>query len=345
MRLMSAGRGFFAPKWKRAPSLFGANLPLARGGGGGAASWLLVQRVAAAKVFFSTEPPSEKKCDVTGDMVQPGSDHMHFRDSKHDHPLNIQKTWQNPTQNHVWSDAEIEERMKEFPQHKPVTISDKIMHFIVKDVLYHGFNRLTGFDRTNPTARSCEWRLIILESVAGCPGMVAAGMRHFRSLRTLKRDHGWIHTLLEEAENERMHLLVCITMFKTGIVTRSVVILGQYFIVAFLMLTYVINPKALHRFVGYLEECATQTYADLIKSVNTPGTHLHKDWKHLKAPQIAKNYWRMKEDAMWVDVLRNLFADETNHRDVNHTFANMQNDDPNPYVKKHLADAAKAWRK
>lgn len=25
-----------------------------------------------------------------------------------------------------------------------------------------------------------------------------------RSLRKMERDHGWIHTLLEEAENERM---------------------------------------------------------------------------------------------------------------------------------------------
>jgi len=42
-----------------------------------------------------------------------------------------------------------------------------------------------------------------LETVAGVPGMVGAMARHLRSLRTMTRDHGWIHTLLEEAENER----------------------------------------------------------------------------------------------------------------------------------------------
>lgn len=36
--------------------------------------------------------------------------------------------------------------------------------------------------------------------------MVAGTLRHLNSLRKMKRDHGWIHTLLEEAENERMHL-------------------------------------------------------------------------------------------------------------------------------------------
>ncbi len=50
-------------------------------------------------------------------------------------------------------------------------------------------------------------------SVAGVPGFVAAGFRHFRSLRTLQRDHGWLASLLEEAENERMHLFVCLKMY------------------------------------------------------------------------------------------------------------------------------------
>jgi len=54
-----------------------------------------------------------------------------------------------------------------------------------------------------------EWlrRIILLESIAGVPGMVGGTLRHLRSLRLLRRDGGWIHTLLEEAENERMHLL------------------------------------------------------------------------------------------------------------------------------------------
>lgn len=39
-------------------------------------------------------------------------------------------------------------------------------------------------------------RIIMLETVAGVPGMIAAMARHFDSLRKLTRDHGWIHTLL-----------------------------------------------------------------------------------------------------------------------------------------------------
>ena len=43
---------------------------------------------------------------------------------------------------------------------------------------------------------SSNSRIIMLETVAGVPGMIAAMARHFHSLRKLTRDHGWIHTLL-----------------------------------------------------------------------------------------------------------------------------------------------------
>lgn len=49
--------------------------------------------------------------------------------------------------------------------------------------------------------------MIFLETVAGVPGFVAGMVRHLRSLRNMERDQGWIHTLIEEAENERVHLL------------------------------------------------------------------------------------------------------------------------------------------
>lgn len=41
-------------------------------------------------------------------------------------------------------------------------------------------------------------------------------VRHLKSLRRMTRDHGWIHTLLEEAENERMHLLTALELRRPG---------------------------------------------------------------------------------------------------------------------------------
>ena len=120
--------------------------------------------------------------------------------------------------------------------------------------LYHTFNFVTGYKEGNASVKSIEWRLIVLESIAGVPGFVAAGFRHLRSLRRLQRDHGWIATLLEEAENERMHLLVCLQMFEASKVTRAMVLAAQFTMAPLLMLVYLVHPRSMHRFVGYLEE-------------------------------------------------------------------------------------------
>ena len=92
--------------------------------------------------------------------------------------------------NHIWSNDELEKVSIE--KHEPVTMSDHFMKGVM-NILYHGFNFVTGYDPVDPSPRSVAWRLIILESFAGVPGFVAAGFRHFYSLRTLKRDDGAMH--------------------------------------------------------------------------------------------------------------------------------------------------------
>ena len=158
--------------------------------------------------------------------------------------------------NHIWSNDELDRVSIE--KHEPVTMSDHFMKGVM-NALYHGFNFVTGYDPVDPSPRSVAWRLIILESFAGVPGFVAAGFRHFYSLRTLKRDHGAIYTFLEEAENERMHLLVCLKMFEASPITRALCVAAQFGMTPFLALTYAIHPGSMHRFVGYLEETAVQT--------------------------------------------------------------------------------------
>lgn len=170
--------------------------------------------------------------------------------------------------------------------------------------LYHTFNFITGYKSVDPSVNSIEWRLIVLESVAGVPGFVAAGFRHFRSLCSLNRDYGWIPTLLEEAENERMHLLVCLNMFNTSIVTRTMVVAAQLVMTPVLMGMYLVYPKSLHRFVGYLEETACHTYVNVIQHAETPGTKLHAAWSPIPAPPLAIGYWRLPADATWIDTLK-----------------------------------------
>ena len=101
-------------------------------------------------------------------------------------------------QNHIWSESELAKALATAQDHHtPITLPDKLAYGVMYYGLYHPFNFITGYTKNDPSPRAIEWRLIVLESFAGVPGFVAAGFRHFRSLRSLQRDHGWIHTLLE----------------------------------------------------------------------------------------------------------------------------------------------------
>ena len=95
----------------------------------------------------------------------------------------------------------------------------------------------------------------------------------------------------------------------------------------------------MHRFVGYLRETAVKTYINIIKHVDTLGTHLHNGLINKAAPKITINYWEISNDDKWSDVLKCMMADECKHRDVNHTFAKMKTDDPNPLIESHKANA------
>jgi ubiquinol oxidase len=47
-------------------------------------------------------------------------------------------------------------------------------------------------------------RNVFLESVAGVPGIVAGCLRHLQSMRRMKRDNGWMETLLEESYDDQL---------------------------------------------------------------------------------------------------------------------------------------------
>ena len=84
-----------------------------------------------------------------------------------------------------------------------------------------------------------------------------------------------------------MHLIVCLNMFRASTFVRGLVILAQTLVTPGLMLLYLIRPKSMHRFIGYLEETATDTYISIIQNIETEGTHLNLAWKDTPAPEIA----------------------------------------------------------
>jgi ubiquinol oxidase len=128
----------------------------------------------------------------------------------------------------------------------------------------------------------------------------------------MESDHGWIHTLLEEAENERMHLLTFVNIAQPSQFERLLVLLVQGIFYNCFFLLYLIAPKTAHRVVGYLEEEAVYSYTEYLAGVDN-GTNA--------APRIAIDYWKLAPDARLREVIIAVRADEAHHRDVNHQFA------------------------
>ncbi|KAJ3717038.1 alternative oxidase [Lentinula raphanica] len=177
-----------------------------------------------------------------------------------------------------------------------------------------------------------QWlqRILFLESIAGVPGMVAATLRHLQSLRLMRRDNGWIHTCLEEAENERMHLMTFMTLRNPSIFFRAIILGAQGVFYNLFFLSYLISPRACHRFVGHLEEEAVLTYTKCIKEIEAGRV---PEWSDLPAPQIAIDYWRLEPEANLLDVIYAVRSDETTHRFVNHSLANLDvKTDVNPFA-------------
>ena len=111
-------------------------------------------------------------------------------------------------------------------------------------------------------------RFIFLESIAGVPGMVGGMLRHLNSLRRMKRDNGWIETLLEESYNERMHLLTFMKMCEPGWFMKTLLLGAQGVFFNGLFIAYLLSPRIVHRFVGYLEEEAVHTYTRVLRELD-----------------------------------------------------------------------------
>jgi ubiquinol oxidase len=164
-------------------------------------------------------------------------------------------------------------------------------------------------------ARRYGHRAVVLETVAAVPGMVGGALQHFHSLRRIEGDHGRIRTLLDEAENERMHLMTFIHIARPTRLERLLIMLTQIGFVSFFLVLYLISPKTAHRVVGYLEEEAVYSYTEYLDGVDN-GTYAN-----VPAPRIAIDYWKLTPDARLHDVIIAVRADEIRHREVNHDLA------------------------
>lgn len=213
---------------------------------------------------------------------------------------------------------------------EPDSIKDRLAYNAVKAVRL-GFDAATGWNYGKITPEMILTRTIYLETIAAVPGMVAAIIRHFSSLRNFKRDNGMMQMFLDEANNERMHLLTFVRMKDPGYVMRAAVIVGQIGFGSVFLLAYAISPQFCHRFVGYVEEEAVSTYTKIIQAVEDApeGTELAR-WRTDYAPRIARSYWKLGEQGTVLDMIYAIRADEAEHRDVNHYCSKYEEGMPNP---------------
>jgi ubiquinol oxidase len=159
-------------------------------------------------------------------------------------------------------------------------------------------------------------RAVVLETVAAVPGMVGATLNHLKCLRRMEDDRGWIKTLMDEAENERMHLMTFVEVCKPTRFERSMIVGAQFIFYIFFFGLYVFAPKTAHRLVGYFEEEAVISYTLYLAEIDEGRS------ENVRAPELAIRYWNLPADATLRDIVLVVRADEAHHRDVNHSFAN-----------------------
>ena len=159
-------------------------------------------------------------------------------------------------------------------------------------------------------------RAVVLETIAGVPGMVAGMLIHLRSLRSMQTGYGsQIREMLAEAENERMHLMFFIEIAKPNTFERLLVIAAQGVFMTFYLFMYSFFPKTSHRMVGYFEDEAVKSYTEYLELVENGSV------MNIRAPKIAIDYYSLSGEARLSDLIRSVRADEMHHSEVNHSYA------------------------
>ncbi|KAI9125122.1 hypothetical protein K1719_003738 [Acacia pycnantha] len=203
--------------------------------------------------------------------------------------------------------------------HAPATNLDRMAYWTVKTLRW-------PTDIFFQTRYGC--RAMMLETVAAVPGMVAGMILHLKSLRRFEHSGGWIKALVEEAENERMHLMTFMEVSNPRWYERALVIAVQGVFFNAYFLGYLMSPKFAHRMVGYLEEEAIHSYTEFLKELDKGNI------ENVPAPAIAIDYWQLPAGSTLRDVVMVVRADEAHHRDVNHFASDIH------YEGRELREAA-----
>tara|TARA_B100000161_G_scaffold69141_1_gene47366 strand:- start:752 stop:1429 length:678 start_codon:yes stop_codon:yes gene_type:complete len=193
-------------------------------------------------------------------------------------------------------------------------------HFVPKnlsDKIALSFTKFLRFLADTFFKKRYGHRAVVLETIAAVPGMVAGMLLHLKSLRKMKDDKGWIKILLDEAANERMHLMTFIEIAKPTLLERLIIMIAQFIFIIMYMIIFIISQRTAHRIVGYFEEEAVISYTEYLNELENGKI------QDQAAPEIAINYWNLPLHSTLKDVVKVIRDDEAGHRDVNHSFASI----------------------
>ena len=193
-------------------------------------------------------------------------------------------------------------------------------HFVPKnlsDKIALSFTKFLRFLADTFFKKRYGHRAVVLETIAAVPGMVAGMLLHLKSLRKMKDDKGWIKILLDEAANERMHLMTFIEIAKPTLLERLIIMIAQFIFIILYMIIFIISQRTAHRIVGYFEEEAVISYTEYLNELENGKI------QDQAAPEIAINYWNLPLHSTLKDVVKVIRDDEAGHRDVNHSFASI----------------------
>ena len=187
----------------------------------------------------------------------------------------------------------------------------------IRETLAMSMTKFFRFVADTFFAKRYGHRAVVLETVAGVPGIVAGVWLHLKSLRKMKTGYGPdIREMLAEAENERMHLMFFIEIAKPNWFERYLVLFAQLIFMIFYFMLYVIDYKTAHRMIAYFEEEAVKSYTDYLRLVESG------EVENVPAPRLAIQYYEMGSNAKLSDLIRHVRADEQHHSEVNHKYAN-----------------------
>ena len=201
------------------------------------------------------------------------------------------------------------------------------------DRVAFGFVKLLRFVADRFFAKRYGHRAVVLETVAAVPGMVAGLLQHLKALRHIRDDAGWVRELLDEAENERMHLMTFIQIAQPTTFERLVIMVTQAVFYNFYFFLYLFAPKTAHRVVGYFEEEAVTSYTQYLEQIDAGRQ------ENVPAPKLAIDYWDLAPDARLREVVVAVRADEAGHRDRNHGFADSLKRGEQPVGAGHVTPA------